>query len=167
MTPTELIETFYSAFARRDADAMVSCYHEQIRFSDPAFVDLEPREARGMWRMLCARAEDLVIEHSDVQVSSDAGSGSAHWEARYTFSATGRKVHNIIDAEFRFADGKIIEHTDRFDFARWTRQALGLPGLLLGWTPMLQNKVRSQARAGLAAYLRKHPKAGEPAGEPA
>ena len=161
MTPTDLIEKFYSSFAKRDAEGMVSCYHEQIRFSDPAFPNLEPREARGMWRMLCGRAQDLKVEFSDVQASGDAG--SAHWEAYYTFSATGRKVHNIIDAEFRFADGKIIEHTDRFDFARWTRQALGLPGILLGWTPIVQNKVRAQARAGLEAHLQKHPEAGEPA----
>lgn len=161
VTSAELIEKFYSSFAKLDADAMVSCYHEQIRFTDPAFVDLEPHEARGMWRMLCARAKDLSIEFSDVKADGDRG--SAHWEAHYTFSATGRKVHNIIDAEFRFADGKIIEHTDRFDFARWTRQALGLPGMLLGWSSMLQNKVRGQAKGGLAAYLKKHPEAGEPA----
>ena len=27
---------------------------------------------------------------------------SAHWEPTYRFSATGRTVHNVIDAEFEF-----------------------------------------------------------------
>lgn len=161
MTPTELIEHFYSSFARLDAEAMVSCYHDRVSFSDPVFPKLDAREARGMWRMLCARAKDLSLSFSKVQASGDRG--SAHWEAHYTFSATGRKIHNIIEAEFRFADGKIIEHTDRFDFYRWIRQALGLPGVLLGWTPMMQTKVRSRARARLAQYLKEHPEAGEPA----
>jgi hypothetical protein len=35
---------------------------------------------------------------------------------------------------------------------RWTRQALGPVGLLLGWTPWLAGRVRSQAAAGLAKF---------------
>jgi ketosteroid isomerase-like protein len=149
----QIIEQFYTAFAKRDAAGMLACYHAQVRFSDPVFVDLDAREAAGMWRMLCERAQAFSLEFSDVRADGD--SGSAHWEARYLFSATGRTVHNVIDAEFRFADGKIIEHRDRFDFYRWSRQALGISGVLLGWTPMLRNKVRGQARKGLEHYLRK------------
>ena len=76
---------------------------------------------------------------------------SAHWEATYRFSATGRLVHNIIDAEFEFdAHGLILRHRDRFDFWRWARQALGAPGLLLGWSPL---PARQGARAGGASNL--------------
>jgi ketosteroid isomerase-like protein len=150
----QLIEQFYSAFAKRDAEGMIACYHAQVRFSDPVFVDLDAREAAGMWRMLCERAQAFSLEFSDVRAEGETG--SAHWEARYLFSATGRSVHNVIDAAFRFADGKIIEHRDEFDFHRWSKQALGTPGLLLGWTPLLRNKVRAQARKGLEHYLRKH-----------
>ncbi|MDB5894551.1 MAG: snoaL-like protein, partial [Rhodoferax sp.] len=35
----------------------------------------------------------------------------------------------------------------------WSRQALGAPGMLLGWTPMLRNKVRAQAAANLRKFL--------------
>ena len=42
--------------------------------------------------------------------------GSAHWEADYTFSATKRKVHNVVDARFELRDGLIVKHTDVFDF---------------------------------------------------
>ncbi|PRP93214.1 SnoaL-like domain protein [Enhygromyxa salina] len=150
-THTELIERFYTSFAKGDAEGMIACYHPELRFSDPVFVDLDAREAAGMWRMLCARAQDFSLEFSAVEAEGDRG--SAHWEARYLFSATGRQVHNVIDAELRFADGKIIEHRDHFDFYRWSRQALGLPGWLLGWTPMLRSKVRGQARKGLERYL--------------
>jgi hypothetical protein len=85
-------------------------------------------------------------------VQADDDSGRAHWEAHYRFSATKRLVHNRIDASFRFRDGLIIEHVDRFDFWAWARQALGAPGLLLGWTPMLRNKVRAQAATKLALF---------------
>jgi len=59
----------------------------------------------------------------------------------------------IIDAEFEFRDGKILRHRDRFDFHRWSRQALGTSGLLLGWTPLLRNKVRSTARGSLEKFM--------------
>ena len=51
-----------------------------------------------MWRMLCERRTDLDVSAADV--SANAGEASARWEARYTFSATGRPVHNVIQASF-------------------------------------------------------------------
>jgi hypothetical protein len=147
----ELIETFYRAFAAKDAEPMAAAYADVASFSDPVFPNLSAAEARGMWRMLTARAKDLELTFGGV--SADEKSGRAHWEAKYTFTATGRQVHNIIDAEFDFADGKIIRHVDRFDFWRWSRQALGPSGVLLGWTPMLQKKVQATARKGLDRFL--------------
>jgi hypothetical protein len=89
-------------------------------------------------------------------VLADAGSGRAHWDAHYRFSATGRLVDNSIDARFEFNPaGQIVRHQDRFDFWRWSRQALGTPGWLLGWTPLLRNKVRRQAGANLQRFLLK------------
>ena len=64
-------------------------------------------------------------------------------------------MHNIIEAQFTFQDGLIHTHRDTFDFWRWSRQALGPAGVLLGWTPMLHNKVRREARRGLDAYLKR------------
>lgn len=150
----QLLNTFYSAFQRRDADTMASCYHPEAEFSDAAFVGLRHAGVTSMWRMLCERGKDLTLEFNNVQ--ADDRSGRAHWEARYTFSASGRKVHNIIDAEFEFRDGKILRHRDHFNFHRWSRQALGTPGLLLGWTPFLQKKVQAKARAGLDQWMKEH-----------
>ena len=143
----QLIHDFYSAFKERNHEAMAVCYHPEIRFSDPAFPDLRGPRAAAMWRMLCERGTDLELEYS--QVEADETTGSAHWQARYTFRATRRKVHNKISAQFRFRDGKIVEHRDRFDFWAWSRQALGPAGLLLGWTPLLRRKVQRTAGSQL------------------
>ena len=147
---TALIERFYRAFQQRDAATMASCYHPDVRFSDPVFPDLQGPRAGNMWKMLCERGKDLKIEFRDVR--ADDVSGSAHWDAWYTFTTTGRKVLNQIDADFVFRDGKILRHTDRFDFHKWAGQALGTPGKLLGWTPFLRNKVRGMAAKNLADY---------------
>lgn len=149
----QLIERFYRAFQQRDAEAMAACYAPDVVFSDPAFGELRGAEAGDMWRMLCGRAKDLSVRYSDV-VADDVR-GSARWEADYLFSQTGRTVHNRIEAGFEFRDGLIAVHRDRFDMWRWSRQALGLPGVLLGWSPVVRNKVRRQARAGLEAFRRR------------
>jgi ketosteroid isomerase-like protein len=147
-----LIARFYAAFAALDAAAMAECYAADARFEDPVFTLAGRDEIASMWAMLCAATRDRGradwrLEASDIH--ADADTGVAHWQAHYRFSATGRLVHNRIDAAFRFRDGLIAEHRDRFDFWKWSRQALGAPGMLLGWTPMLRNKVRAQAAAKL------------------
>ena len=149
----ELIRGFYAAFQRRDHAAMAACYAPDATFSDPVFRDLQGPRVGAMWRMLCERATDLRIEASGIEADEDRG--AARWEAWYTFSATGRPVHNIIRASFTFRDGRILHHTDAFDLSAWARQALGLKGLLLGWTPFVQNAIRAQAARGLDAFIRK------------
>lgn len=129
---------------------MGACYAPDVRFSDPVFPDLRGDDARRMWLMLTARAKEFRVEFRDIR--SDGATGTGHVEAWYLFSSTGRRVHNIIEGTFTFRDGLIATHTDHFDLYRWTRQALGPVGLLLGWTPLIQGKVRRQAAEGLARW---------------
>lgn len=147
----EIIQRFYSCFQLRDGVCMSNYYHPEATFSDPVFGTLRGSEIGSMWRMLCGRAEDLEITF-DVGHADDR-SASAHWEARYTFGQTGRYVYNVIDASFKFQDGRIIRHVDRFNLWRWTRMALGPLGLFLGWTSFVQDRVRKSARRGLDAFI--------------
>jgi len=147
----KLIETFYTSFQKLDARAMILCYHPDIRFSDPVFLNLSGAEVGEMWRMLCSQAKNFELTFADIE--ADERTGKAHWEARYDFSATGRRVHNKINAEFEFQDGKIIRHKDTFDFWKWSSQALGPVGFILGWTPLLRKKVQKQARERLTKFM--------------
>lgn len=147
-----VIENFYSAFQRRDPDAMAACYADDVEFTDEVFPQLRGDKARAMWRMLIARGgEDLKIHFSDVRAEGERG--SAKWVATYTFGLTGRPVRNEISAEFEFRDGRIVRHRDRFDFWRWSRMALGPLGLALGWTPLVRGKVRAQASGLLEKFV--------------
>lgn len=150
----QLLQDFYTAFSKRDHETMGACYADSARFDDPVFPNLSAAEVRAMWRMLCERGKDLEVVFSSIEADDERG--KAHWEADYTFSATGRKVHNVIDATFLFDRGKIIAHEDSFDFWAWSRMAIGLPGLVLGWTPLLRGKVSKQACAQLKGYMSKH-----------
>lgn len=149
------IEAFYAAFAALDTKGMAALYAPDVRFEDPVF-GLAGRDAvMAMWSMLCEAVEAKGRDVWSLEASAiraDAHEGSAHWEAHYRFSATGRLVHNRIDATFVFRDGLVVRHIDQFDVWRWSRQALGTPGLLLGWSGVLRRKLREQARARLAAW---------------
>jgi ketosteroid isomerase-like protein len=149
-----LIHAFYAAFHRRDYRAMAACYTTDAEFHDPVFTRLSGWRVPAMWRMLCERATDLRIEVGSVRASAEAG--SAHWEARYTFSQTGRPVHNRVEASFLFQHGKIRQHVDAFDLYAWARQALGVKGLLLGWTTPVQRAIQAQAAGALAAFSEKY-----------
>ena len=149
------VERFYASFAKLDGAAMQACYAPDATFDDEAFSLKGPAQIGGMWRMLCDTTKAKGMAHWKLVVS-DITAHSAHWEAHYLFSATGRLVHNRIDAAFTFdGHGLITTHRDRFDFWAWSRQALGTPGLLLGWSPFLRNKVRAQAAANLQRFLAK------------
>lgn len=150
----KILQTFYTAFQQRDFQTMQSCYHDKATFSDPAFIDLNAKEVKAMWHMLCKNAKSLTIKFKELQANDTEG--SIIWEAYYPFSATGRNVHNVISAKFKFKDGKIIEHRDSFDFWKWTRMALGAIGIFLGWSPFLQNKVRTTARKNLAKFIQEN-----------
>ena len=151
------LDNFYAAFARLDADAMAACYAPDAQFDDEVFSLRGHAEVSGMWRMLCdatkaGGADVWKLSYRDL--AADAQTGQAHWEADYRFSATGRRVHNVIDGVFEFNEaGLISRHRDRFSFWAWSRQALGPLGLFLGWTPFLRDKVRTQAAASLRRFL--------------
>lgn len=154
MENEQIIQTFYDSFARHNADEMIVCYHDEIEFSDPAFGLLKGVEAKNMWKMLIERAKgNLKIEFSNIIANEKKG--SADWTADYLFSKTDRNVHNEVHAEFEFKDGKIFRHTDTFDIWKWSKQALGIPGVLLGWSSFMQNRIRKNARNSLIEYSQK------------
>ena len=152
MTTNETtIIKFYTAFANADAEKMCECYHPNLQFRDPAFGLLKGNEVCQMWKMLIERSNgNLKIDFS--QIETNERLGSARWIATYNFSKTKRKVVNTITAKFHFQEGLIINHIDDFDIWKWSKQALGIKGLLLGWTGFMQKKIQEQARMSLKKY---------------
>ena len=149
----QLIKTFYTKFGQGDWEGMAACYHPDIFFYDPVFGNLEGPQVAAMWKMLLSNATELDMQFDEVTI--DEGYGSCRWTARYVFPATGRTVVNRGKGRFKFEQGKIIEHQDEFSFWKWSAQALGWPGLLFGWTPVLQKKVRGKALRRLGKFMKK------------
>jgi ketosteroid isomerase-like protein len=152
MTSNEKILTkFYTAFANSDAASMCECYDTHINFRDPAFDLLKGNDVCQMWKMLIEKSKgNIKIELSAVK--ADQYMGSAAWVATYTFSKTNRIVVNTIQSQFQFKDGLIIKHTDYFNIWKWSKQAFGTTGYLLGWTGFFQKKIQQKAVASLKKY---------------
>jgi len=149
----QLIKHFYTCFQNMDYKGMQACYADNATFNDAVFENLNAKQVRAMWEMLITNAKDFKIEFNNV--SADENSAKAHWDAYYTFSRTGNKVINRIDATFEIEDGKIVKHTDNFNFYTWAKQALGAPGFLLGWTGFMKNKIQTTAMGNLDKFMKK------------
>jgi len=132
---------------------MVDCYHAEACFSDPVFTTLQGPEIGAMWSMFCDQAKTLEIEVFNIK--ADKAGGQALWTASYVFGKPARLVHNRINAIFEFQNGKIIKHSDHFNLWKWSRMALGPLGLILGWHPRIQNKIRHQAQANLIKFIKR------------
>lgn len=150
------IEKFYTAFGNLDSETMLTCYHKDIVFQDPAFGVLEGEHVHNMWRMLCDSQTKATFTVTFTNVSVNGKFGFAHWEAQYLFSKTGRKVHNKIDARFEFKDGLIVKHIDQFNLHSWAKQAMGFKGFLFGGTRFFQRKLNEQTKHLLHKYETKN-----------
>ncbi|RTY65050.1 nuclear transport factor 2 family protein [Flavobacterium sp. LS1P28] len=152
MTENEKILTkFYSAIANADSPTMCNCYDSSIQFRDPVFGLLKGNDVCLMWKMLLEKSKgNITIKFSAVK--ADDYIGSVQFIATYNFSKTNRKVVNRIQAQFQFKDGLIIKHTDDFDIFKWSKQAFGITGYLLGWTGFFHKKIQEQALLSLKKY---------------
>lgn len=144
---------FYSAFQDKDALKMASLYHVNVEFEDPAFGKLKGDEVGAMWKMLCERSSDLTIKFE--LIASKENQIDVKWIASYSFGKSKRKVINSIVATLSFEDGKIIKHKDVFNLYKWSRQALGFSGYLLGWTSFFKHKLNAKTRIQLDAFMKK------------
>ena len=141
----ELLTRFYDAMGRRDGDTMASLYADHARFEDPVF-QLQGADIGRMWKGLMARARGFTITYTIARAEKDLG--TVRLTAHYIFGGK-HPVENVILSELKLDKGRILVHHDSFDFQRWSRQALGLPGRLFGGFRWLQRAVRRKAARGL------------------
>jgi hypothetical protein len=150
----QVIRHFYSCMQQQDWKGMLTCYREDIFFYDPIFENLEGGQVRAMWEMLLSNAKSFEFNFSHIE--AEDGYGSCQWIAAYTFSGTGRRVVNRGKAFFKFSGGKIAEHQDDYSIWKWSGQALGVPGILFGWSSLVKDKVRQKARTSLERFRASH-----------
>ncbi|MCK5781380.1 MAG: nuclear transport factor 2 family protein [Flavobacteriales bacterium] len=153
MSNKALIAKFFEGLKQQDLDMMLSCYHENIIFSDPAFGILRKEKVFTMWKKILKEPRDLRIEYSSIE--ADEENGSAKWEAWYSFSVTGKLVHNKIESRFVFKDNLIAEQHDSFFLRKWAAQAFGLKGRLIGGTSYFRERIQHFTMKALERFNKK------------
>lgn len=152
MEQKDIISDFYTAFSKGDVMAMKACYHKDIEFEDPAFGMLKGDQVSSMWQMLLSKKDE-----SELEISFDViNEHQAAWTAQYKYGPKKRKVVNHIRAHFEFKDGLISKHIDHFNLWKWSQQALGLSGYLLGWSGFMKNKVQSTTNRLLKKFMKEN-----------
>ena len=108
-----------------------------------------------MWEMLLSKKSSTTkISFSGIETSENKG--NVNWVANYVYGKEKRKVTNKVSANFKFKDGKIIEHIDTFNVWLWSKQALGTIGFLLGWTPFMKHKIQKTTKKQLEDFITKN-----------
>ena len=80
---------------------LLSCYHPQVRFSDPVFGELQGDQAHSMWRMLLSKmSSDIKIDVN--HVFDQNGRMHCIWTADYAFGKKQRHVHNVVSSHVYF-----------------------------------------------------------------
>ena len=151
----DTLKKFTEHLSHLEADALVSLYHDDIIFEDPAFGRLKGERVKDMWRLLLGRKKETQLEINVLDFESDGLTGTASWEAKYIFNVTGRKVHNKITSTFELKDGLIVKQDDKFDLYKWSKQAMGLTGTLVGWTKFFQHNLQGKTEYMLDTFIAK------------
>ena len=149
LTNQQVIEQFYTALSNRDIKALSNCYHEEVVYSDVGFGIQKGKDAKLVWQFLMNNVdENFMVTFSDIQANETRG--SANWVAKYQFNQ--RNIENQITATFQFQNGKIIYHKDKYSLWKWSQQAFGFLGYLIGWLPLFRWLVRWQMQRTLLDY---------------
>lgn len=144
----QVTEHFFGALQRHDVDALVRFYAHEAEFFHPLLGRLTQLQVSAAWRRFVQLTPDLSVRFRIEQVGP--GAAEASWTQSYLFHLTGRRVS--VSGTSQFLLGRqggrlqIIKQIDQCDRRQWSRQALGMKGLLLsfvpGWRTFVENELR-------------------------
>lgn len=151
MTNIEIIELFFTAFGNLNHRGMNALYSEDILYSDPLFGMLEAQQVRDKWEMICNGIHGLkltIVKTEEI----DHEYATCRWKAAWYPADSKRQIVLEGKSFMRFADGKIIEHSDGFSLTKWIAQAYGLRGQFFGWLHFMKRRVQREHQERLERF---------------
>ncbi|SCY07660.1 SnoaL-like domain-containing protein [Nonlabens sp. Hel1_33_55] len=151
MDTKTLLTQFYKGLKNANASNMTALYKDNSHFKDPVFGDLHGEHAISMWHMLFSKNNQVKISYKIIEATPTYG--KVQWTANYLNGSNKRPVTNHVTANFKLADGEIVNHVDSFNLSKWSRQALGVSGLLMGWSSFMKNQIQKKTNSLLDHYI--------------
>ena len=116
------------------------------------FGELNGDSVKKMWEMLLSNKDaQFKLTFSDIHEKNNFV--YAKWQASYYYGPHKRFVVNSVNAKFKFSENKIILHEDQFNLWKWSKQAIGLPGVILGWSNFFKSKLQTEANKKLNKFI--------------
>ncbi len=139
---TEIVNTFYEALNKGDIKTIRQLYHPEAVYKSEMFT-LKGQEVFALWYTASQPEMNLKVECTSLkEVNNEV---HTTWNISYQLSVVNRTVKLSEIGLFRFKDGKIIFHQDKYSFYSWCKQTFGPIGWLFGWTTWLKKRVSKQA----------------------
>ncbi|MBO6794497.1 MAG: nuclear transport factor 2 family protein [Balneolaceae bacterium] len=139
---TEIVKTFYEALNNGDIKTVRQLYHPDAVYKSEMF-SLKGPEVFALWYTATQPEMNLTAECSSInKVNNEV---HTTWNISYELSVVNRTIKLSEKGLFKFKDGKIIFHQDKYSFYSWCKQTLGPIGWLFGWTAWLKKRVSKQA----------------------
>lgn len=133
-TTRQTSEHLFDALVRRDVRRLGALYLPDATFADPVLGELPRGAVTSMWSAFLAHVDSFELTVVERSVSVHVA--DVRWRADYRVSATGRRVSLDLATRLVCLGPRISRHEDRYDSWAWARMVHGMPGLILGWSPL-------------------------------
>lgn len=151
MTNIEIIDLFFTAFGNLNDRDLNALYSDTIIYSDPLFGLLQGQQVKDKWEMVCKNMTEFrltVIKKEEI----DHEYATCEWKAEYISVDSGGPIVFSSKSFMRFAEGKIIEHSEGFSLTKWVAQVYGIKGRFFGWLNFMKRKAQAECQERLEQY---------------
>lgn len=140
-------DQLFRAIRFRDVTRAVAAYASEAQIMHPIVGKLTKDQLSGALTVFINRTKTYELHH-EIRL---AGPASAHvaWSIDHVLFVTGRRVRISGVSELVFEGDRIVLHRDYLSVRDWSRQALGLKGLVLSWIPSWSRFVAREMRCSL------------------
>jgi ketosteroid isomerase-like protein len=142
-----LVEQHYKAIQAKDADAILAVYAADCRIDHPLIGRMSKDEFSKAVQAFIRQTPDYELEF---QIShAGAQRVDAEWALTHVFHLTGRTIRLAGATTYFLSANRITRHIDQFDRRAWSRQAMGMTGLVLSFVPGWRSFVERELRRAL------------------
>jgi hypothetical protein len=140
-----IIDRLFKAFQSKDADAILAAYSAKCQFNHPLIGCMSKDEFSKAVQIFIRETPDYELAFQINHVS--AKRVEVEWTMTHIFHLTGRIIKQNGKTTCFLSANSVVRQIDQFDRRIWSRQAMGVTGLVLsfvpGWKSFIERELRN------------------------
>jgi hypothetical protein len=142
-----LVEQLFKAFQSKDTDAIFATYAADCQFDHPLIGRLSKNEFSMAIRAFMRATPDYELAF---QINhTDAKRVDVEWTITHIFHLTAKVIKQHGTTTCFLSNNRIVQQIDKFDRRAWSRQAMGMTGLVLSFVPGWRSFIERELRRAL------------------